>query len=1823
MSAVQELQLIQKVELRFALADTNEKFQSALNIYLAPLLLKFASTDKQVRLQLGKTIKFLLSKFNSTPSLKLPCDKLLDQIKSPNLKPDQDPTIVQSYTLLFLSKSIARLSIDEQLNLFPLLLENISSFKDSIAARLFNISCKILENLNIDSDLPKLYSNDKLLSILNDDNKDGLYLLEKYYKFMLLHSIPLATNGIIPNDISQPGLSKSDCSFFFYYAGVTFTSSLLSDYKLKILKFLEGFKHLNTALVFLCASADSDSKISTFAWTCLKRIPIDYENKVLINQLVDLFTGTEEKPPVRIQLQEKILNILCKSKFATTINSIDKISSIGLNSSNIKLKQSTVAFVRWFTTNTTLNALDSNDETVAKIAHQLKLNLSDLSADRSSPNYLDNRRYQYETLGLLLKKSTHLLDIPYIQFLMDMHNIDDKDLQPTIQDALIGLTTNLSSLSENQQQKLKDLLIEMFEKSNDPAGNNNINQTRYIGVKYINYLFPFDDAESRIINILAQSKYDKIETIEEAKKGLNPYLFRLNNNTAELNIEFPQFDKIVKYIMKYREVINLDVAITFSIRCLIMNIVPEDNTIVAVDQYWETRIDKALEIDSSIKHLLISRLKEFHDLDGDIVDDFANSSLKKFISIAFDFVLVSNSLSVLILLTRIISLCSNAVTNMLTSYIPSLLNNQLETFSNESFHYVSQLAGIICTSPTVSDEKILEILNKLVKENSISSIGFIISRLILRGRINIVSNSLFESVLALLEHALNPSSTKLLRMALDCISQLSMFGCLGPDIKLCSTVDSYKEKFVEKLKPLVQKCNEHAIYTWCYLSLSYSNPLSENQELNLFEKNLYETHTTKQPDNLFTTGEGFVILCDGWSSNFMKDKNDIPECDNPITLNPNRCKVILDTILTSCKTTKPSLRKASCIWLLSIVQYCTDEVILERISEIQFAFMRFLSDREEIVQDSASRGLSITYEKGGYDIQETLVHNLLQSFTDTNKTTKELMSGYVDENTQLFDSGVLNTGDGESVSTYKDVLNLASEVGNPSLVYKFMSLAKNSALWSSRKGLAFGLGAILDKEKLDKLLKENPNLSDRLIPKLFRYKYDPSPSISRTMNNIWNSLILNNKVTLEENFDSIMKELLKGMGDREWRIREASSSALQDLLRQCEFSKFENDLEKIWLMAFRAMDDIKSSVRKEGTELTRFLANTMVLKLNSASSNTTVQESILKQLVPFLLGNNGLLSDSEDVKKFAFDTIMKLISTHSKSLKPFVSNMVKQMILLMSSVEPQVINYLTLNADKYNLKVEDIDSQRIGIVGSSPMMEAIEKLMDLLDEDTIDEFIENLASAIKASIGLPSKVAGSKVIVNLILRHFFIVQNRGDKILKIASGQLKDKNETVAKSYAIACGYCIRISSIKKIESFGKKLNKYYFEKKADTNSDDKLPKVVSIACDAISNFANDTLNANGSIFLPLTFIGKHDLNDDIAKNFNKVWSDCTSSSVNSIKLYFPEIIALIKSHIQSQTFSLRKTIALSIIEIIDTLDTKINDLNPTSLKELYELLLESLNGRVYDGKEKLLDSLVKLSCKSSKFLSNDDELYSRIEKRVLTEANRKNKVYKRHSILALGNFLHVFYEDETLYDKYLELVDDAISPKGVDSDDEYDHDVSDVDGDSKMFESSESKKTNAAVVELTQKLLTNVVYSISNEEGKINERTLHYIFDKLNELLTNININYLPNSDSKYKFKQGIINMITTLIDVYVKSGDGSYRVYFKTNLFNLWLKSKELVGSSDNLQSMLVGFTRVTGKLLENVDLDSEKKNQCIVALKLLKSENVNSVITIECEKILAKNN
>lgn len=65
-----------------------------------------------------------------------------------------------------------------------------------------------------------------------------------------------------------------------------------------------------------------------------------------------------------------------------------------------------------------------------------------------------------------------------------------------------------------------------------------------------------------------------------------------------------------------------------------------------------------------------------------------------------------------------------------------------------------------------------------------------------------------------------------------------------------------------------------------------------------------------------------------------------------------------------------------------------------------------------------------------------------------------------------------------------------------------MHLANHNAVWTSKKGAAFGFAAIAEiaNEELNKYL---PNI----IPRLYRYQFDPTPKIQHSMSSIWRTIV--------------------------------------------------------------------------------------------------------------------------------------------------------------------------------------------------------------------------------------------------------------------------------------------------------------------------------------------------------------------------------------------------------------------------------------------------------------------------------------------------------------------------------------------------------------------------------------------------------------------------------------------------------------------------------------------------------------------------------------------
>lgn len=1655
-SEERERDLVEKVELRLALADTAEKLEKTLDTFVAPLLLKLASPYASVRQAVFNVLKDLLARLNSLKTVKLPVEKLIVQAQRPAVAAGQDDSNVQLYSLLLASRGIDRLDERELRPLVPVMMSGISKLPRTAAARMFHILCKSL--LRWVPPLKGSKEEDETRKFLKlEDEEDLKFLLERFtHFFLLVPARPDAQSGVIPRGYSCPGLCSDDVSFLTYEAGVSFTKELMLRFKSAIFKFAaNGLVSDDTILskLLLVASADP-SEISEFAQQSLKRVHIPYEDAEFIESIITLYTGDKGKgsPPVKQELQERILRILTRSVLATAeAGKVSLICSIGIHSQNYKLRALCLVFIRHVAKHN-YNSLTGQQADNIGVAPLIRNNLHEegwprLQLGQSTPNFsaaIDRRRLEYETLGDILRKDIDLLpDLSYIEFLLDSLKNDLPEFRPSIQEALVSLTTSLPQLpctsKDNLRSLIRKIMTDEFEvtSAEDKEKKEGIMACRYVCIKYCNVTFPFNDAEARMFNVWGTWRDNKFDVIEESYKGLNPYWFRKNQalNTKEfkstadllaLEIEettLPSFkdfaclmlNEIHSATQEHSSTMfkTLNAAVRFSKQCLISQATHGKETMVVQDEDWSVRIEKALSVDEGVTQRVLELLSNSND----------DWLLKFFVRLCSEFT-TKNELGDQIglfsyndpvfgeTLLGLIRFCNRQILSSLTCLVPQLMRylESWETNTHENLQIAANTLGIIAAS-VPNSEAIKKILGRIEESPASHELSSLLANCYIIPRISLeegfdYSSGTINTVLGNLSELLRNARYK--NTAIGLLAQVTKYGTLsGLDSK---TQDEFLSEVSTLLQPSLLK-DAAAIEVWGYLSMYAEDDRTFDSQLD----KLWETHVSKQVDFLFSAGEALSVMAGGWKSKFLYQQLDlsfVPRSGLQEIFGGKRIQVVLDRVLKNCDSTKPSLRKACCIWLLSLVQYLGGEHELkEKSTEIHSKFMRFLADRDEFVQESAARGLGLVYEMGDGELKEEMVKGLLKSFTD-NKEAMNMAAGSISGETELFDAGTLNTGDG-SVTTYKDILNLASDVGDPSLVYKFMSLSKSSSLWSSKKGVSFGLGAIMSKASLQNLLLQDEKLATRLIPKLYVYRFDPYTAVARSMNDIWNSLVSDSASTTSQFFEIILQEALSGMANKEWRVREASTMALLQLVQAQPQSKAGINILDIWTMAFRTMDDIKESVREAGTKLTTVLSKVLARSINVKEGiSRETAEGILKQLLPFFLGTKGLNSDAEEVRQFAMKTLLELIDNSGSAIKPFATGLVYDFTLLFSSIEPQAINYLSLNASNFNVSAETIDYHRRNGVSKSPLMNAIEKLINDSDDSLMEGHIASALKAAKNAVGLPSKVAASLVLNLLVKKYSISLKPLTGKMLKACITYFEGRNQSVKAAFAITFGHVFRVTTLDKAVKYSKQLKDLYFTGDTDSKT------IVTTAIESVLKYAPSEFENVASILMPLLFLASNDAEEQISSHCGNVWTEASTRGSGTVMLYLDEILDLLNQHIGSNEFSVRKTCAKSISVLCGKVDQSIDGKH---IDKLFNITIHALSGRSWEGKETVLDALQQLASKFEKHVAGDKQLREKLNKVFDTEISRKNMSYVSSAFFPTSDFVYKF-PDEKLIEKLTEV---------------------------------------------------------------------------------------------------------------------------------------------------------------------------------------------------------
>ncbi|XP_049865676.1 proteasome adapter and scaffold protein ECM29 [Pectinophora gossypiella] len=798
-------------------------------------------------------------------------------------------------------------------------------------------------------------------------------------------------------------------------------------------------------------------------------------------------------------------------------------------------------------------------------------------------------------------------------------------------------------------------------------------------------------------------------------------------------------------------------------------------------------------------------------------------------------------------------------------------------------------------------------------------------------------------------------------------------------------------KIVDNPK-LPSKVKERALFTLGLLCCGERFPFAKE----IVKSFLQMANNTKEFEIHLQIGESLVLCVDGVNSNENRDLwTELPvegsqKIKNQAALKEN--DELLDFLLTNLfkigKNPHPHSRQATSIWLLALLKNCPDrEPIKNKLQELQDIFMDYLSENSEIVQDVASKGLSLVYQNSDEESKQVLVNQIIEQLTSGKRAVTQ-----VTEDTKIFEEGQLGKAPtGGNLSTYKELCSLASDLNQPDLLYKFMHLAHHNSVWNSKKGAAFGFHSIA--------LQAGAQLADHLpkiVPRLYRYRFDPTPRIQNSMCSIWDAIVPDTMATVQKYHKEILDDLVLNLTSGQWRVRMSSCYALADLLRAAKsIHESLHQLPTIWTVLFRVMDDVHEGTRMAAATTATTLSK-ICIKAADVSQGKDGKE-VVSVILPVLL-ETGITNLVKEVRSVSLLTVSRLVAAAGDTLKPFLSKLIPALVAAAGELESAKLSYMSTALTNSESR-ELLDDIRANATKHHFTTDTVVKCMPFVDIEIMREMLPKIFELMK------SPQLGTKVAVThfTILSAHYLRQDLEPIAGKLMSNLLNgafDRNATVRKNFSEALGQVSAYAKEQSVEKLMKKLVILY-----ESKDDDVSHSAIARMLKAVAKAKIENVKDNEAILAPTVFIAMHAPKEDESSTvdmFEEIWQDLSPTRESGIRQHLVAIRTEIERALNSSSWTRKTQAANAIKTICKEMSSGLGD----QREQFIRTLLAAVHGKTFDGKRHVIEALAELCSVKDAETAVSPALASDVIDALLAEARKQDMVYKKHAIAALGQAL-------------------------------------------------------------------------------------------------------------------------------------------------------------------------------------------------------------------------
>ncbi|KAL3625794.1 hypothetical protein CASFOL_030323 [Castilleja foliolosa] len=1149
-------ELLDRMLTRLALCD-DSKLQDLLAKILPLTIAALSTASTSLRNKVIEILSHVNKRVKHQQAIGLPLSDLWQLYEDSSSAP-----MVRNFCIVYIEMAIDRVNKEEKQLIVPVFMANISKLPPQHQDILLRITAKVIGECHT--------------SQVSDE------VLEKY-------RILVGSKDSYPCSGGRPaGLSTIQSERVTGKQPIS--SDLLRSRKSGMLNII-GALELPPELVYpiyVAACADSNEYVLKKGEEFLKKNAshVNLDDLNLINRLFLLFNGTagsehiapESKVnPANLALRVRLMFIFCRSitaanNFPSTLQCIFGCI-FGVDATS-RLKQLGMEFTVWVFKHAKMDQLKLMGPIILTGILKTLDNFSSVDSDAIAT---ETRSFCFQAIGLLAQRMPQLFreKIDVAVRLFDALKLEGQHLRLIVQEATNSLAV---AYKDAPTMVLKDVELILLQNS---------------------------QVEQSEVYMYARSSRSKIGHKRMALEGLFPGEDQRRTQFQGLSPEHPKLSEMLAYILEQQP------AIFDSSRIGDIKLLFPSKTCVAMIKFllkcFEAEVAQDNLAANSDFLLSVERLcllfEHAMTYEGSV--ELHASASKALITLGSHFPqMIASRYTQKVLWIKQYLTHIDYDTREATAHLLGIASSALPISSS------AELIGEVISSISGTQKLRFEAQHGLL-----CALGYITANCVLRTPP--ISESVLQSVLKCLVDVINKETATLASVAMQALGHIGI--CIQlPPLLLDSTAGFPLGSSCMKLSKLLSgddiKAVQKSVIALGHMCVNESSSSHLNMALDL----IFSLCRSKVEDTLFAAGEALSFLWGGvpvtadlilrtnysslsMSSNFLMGdmSSSLPKLPSMefqndeayhVTVRDAITRKLFDVLLYSNRKEE---RCAGTVWLLSLTIYCGHHASLQQLlPDIQDAFSHLVGEQNELTQELASQGLSIVYELGDDAMKKSLVNALVGTLTGSGKRKRAVNLFFFDNHPLVEDSEVFQEGafgespSGGKLSTYKELCNLANEMGQPDLIYKFMDLANYQASLNSKRGAAFGFSKIakLAGDALQPYLRT-------LVPRLVRYQYDPDKNVQDAMTHIWKSLIADSKKAIDDHLDLIFDDLMIQCGSRLWQSREASCLALADILQGRKFNQVEKHLKRIWIAAFRAMDDIKETGRNAGDRLCRAVAS--------------------------------------------------------------------------------------------------------------------------------------------------------------------------------------------------------------------------------------------------------------------------------------------------------------------------------------------------------------------------------------------------------------------------------------------------------------------------------------------------------------------------------------------------------------------------------------------------------------------------------------------------------